>query len=124
MAQITGGADDQVSGLEAAAVHVEQQVALEAAHCFLGAEDRLAERVIFPEILREDLMDQVVRIILVHLDLFEDDAPLTVDVLKVEDRIQDQVAQHIHCNRKVLVQDFDIETNAFLRSEGVHVAAD
>ena len=39
----------------------------------LRAENRPAERMPFPEVLREELVDQIVGRVLDHLDLFEDD---------------------------------------------------
>src|SRR5207253_2793408 len=45
-------------------------------HRFLGAEDRPPERMIRPERCHENLVHQVVRCVLDHLDLFEDDRAL------------------------------------------------
>ncbi len=45
-----------------------------------GAQDRFAERMIFPEILREQLVDEDVGIVFVDLDFFEDDAALALDL--------------------------------------------
>ena len=84
----------------------------------------MPERMVFPEILGEDFVDQVVGIVLVHLDLFEDDAALAADVLGIEDRVQHQVAEHVHGDGQMLVQHLDVEADAFLGGEGIHVAAD
>ena len=59
--------------------------------------------MIFPEILCEDLMDEVVGIIFVHLYFFEDHAALAGDVIGVEDRMQHQIAENIKGDRNVLV---------------------
>ena len=69
-------------------------------------------------------MDQVIGIVLIHFYLFEDDAALAGYVFRAENRVQDQVTQDIHGQRKVLVQNFDVEADAFFGGEGVHVAAD
>ena len=69
-------------------------------------------------------MDEVIGIVLVHLDFFEDDAALLCDISGIEHWMQDEIGQHVHGNRKVFIQHFNVETNAFLGGEGVHVAAD
>jgi len=51
--------------------------------------------MVLPETLREELVDQHVRVVLVDLDLFQDDAALALDVGVGEDRVQHQVAQNI-----------------------------
>ena len=67
-------------------------ILIEAPHRLLGSQDRLAQRVVLEEILGEDLMHQVVGIVLIHLDLFQDDAALARNLVGVEDRMQDHVA--------------------------------
>ena len=42
----------------------------------------------------------------------------------VEDRVQHQVAENVHGDGQMLVQHLDVEADAFLGGEGVHVAAD
>ena len=101
-----------------------QQLLIEAAHRVLGSGDGLAQRMIFPEILREDLVDQVIGIVLIHLDLFQDHPALAPQIGEIEDRVQHQIAEHIHCNRQVLIQYFNVEADTFLGGECVHVAAD
>ncbi len=97
---------------------------LEALHGFFGAQDRLAERMILPEILGKDFVDEIVGIIFVHLDLFDDHAAFADDVGGIEDGIQNQVAQNIERGGDMLVEHLDVEADAFLGGEGVHVAAD
>src|SRR5204863_5357149 len=89
-----------------------------------GAEDGLAQWLVLPEILGEDLMYQIIWIVLVHLDLFEDHALLSADVVWLENRIQDEVTEHVHRDGHVLIENLCIEADAFLSGEGVHVAAD
>ena len=80
--------------------------------------------MVFPEILGEDFVDEVVGIVLVHLDFFEDDAALAADVAGVENRVQHQVAENVHSDGQMLVQNLNVEADTFLGGEGVHVAAD
>jgi hypothetical protein len=74
--QIAGGGEDHVAGREAAGVEVEDGLLVEAGDGLDRAEDGAAEGVVLPEVLGEELVDEVVGIVLVHLDLFEDDALL------------------------------------------------
>ncbi len=122
--EMSGGGDDNVSGSEAVRVSVEHGLALEFLYRFFGAQDRLAQGMIFPEILGEDFVDEVVGVVLVHLDFFEDDAALAGDVLGGERRVQNQVGENIKCNRNMLVEHLDVKADTFFRGEGVHVAAD
>ena len=81
--QMTGSADDHVAGRETLPVEIQHRIALE----FLDRVScvpriGLPEGVIFPEILGEDFVDQIVGIVLVHLYFFEDDAALAADVVR------------------------------------------
>src|SRR5438132_876838 len=80
--------------------------------------------MIFEETLGEDLMDEIVRIIFIHLYLFEDHSFFAIDVFWLEERIQDDVAEYIHCDWKMFVENLRVETDGLFASECVHVAAD
>ena len=80
--------------------------------------------MIFPEVLGEDFVDEVVGIVFVHFDFFEDHAPLAGDVLGGERGMQDEVGENFERDRNVFVEHFDVEADAFFGGEGVHVAAD
>ena len=56
--------------------------------------------MIFPEILGEDFVDEIVRIVFVHLDFFHDHAALAGDVGGIEHRVQNQVAENIERGRE------------------------
>ena len=77
-----------------------------------------------PEILGEQLVDEVVGRVLDHLDLFEDDLLFALDVVGTEPRVHDDVRQDVDGKRQVLVEDLDVVAGVFLGGEGVHLAAD
>src|SRR4029077_14223950 len=110
--------------IELLGVKAEDGVLVELANGLLGAQYGLAEWVVFPEILREYLMDEVVRIVFVHLDLFEDHAFFASDVFGFEYRIQDNVAEDVNGDGQVLVEDLGVEADGFFSGKGVHVATD
>ncbi len=122
--QVSGGRDDEIVGHKALVIEIQQSFLLERAYRLLGAENRFAERMILPEILGEYLVDQIVGVVLIHLDLFEDDALFPNNVPAIEDRIENQIAQDIHRGRQMFVEHLDVEADDFLAGERVHVATD
>ena len=69
-------------------------------------------------------MDEVIGIVLVHFYFFKDDAALLRDIAGIENRMKNEVGEHIEGEGKVLIEHFDIEADTFLRREGIHIAAD
>ena len=112
--EIAGGRYDDVAGGEAVAVGVDDRFALEALHGFFGAQDRLAQGMILEKILGEDFVDEVVRIIFVHFDFFEDHAAFAGDVGGIKIGVQNQVAENVERGRDVFVEHLDVEADAFL----------
>src|SRR5579864_6122449 len=105
-------------------VGVENGLLLEPLYSLPRPQDRLPQRVILPEILGKDLVDQVIGVVLVHLDLFYDHAAFTRDVIGIEDRVEDQIAENIERGWNVLVENLDVEADTFFGGEGVHITAD
>jgi hypothetical protein len=90
---VAGGGDHQVRRLVVAPVEPEHLVAAHAVDAGDGPEDRPAERVPGPQRLGEQVVHEVVGRVLVHVDLLEDHLPLALEVLPVEDRALEHVAQ-------------------------------
>src|SRR5579863_9494711 len=105
-------------------VGVENRLPLEPLHGLFGAQNWLAKRMALPEVLGEYLVDEIVGVILVHLDLFYDHTALAGDVSRIEDRVENQVAENVERNGQVLVKDLNVEADALLGGKCVHVAAD
>src|SRR5579863_2606954 len=59
MLQVSSCANDQIAGCETLPVETEDGIPLEGFHRFLGSQDRLAQRVILPEVLGKNFMDEV-----------------------------------------------------------------
>src|SRR5215470_16651821 len=112
--QVPGSRDDHVVRRKALPVKLEHALLIKRAYRFLGTQDRLAQRMVFPEILGEDLMHQVIGIVLIHLDFFQDYALFPGDIFHRERWVQNQVAQYVDRNRQVLVEDFNVEANGLL----------
>ena len=120
--QRSGGSDDQIAGIEALSVIPEELLLIELTHRLFSATDGQTQRMPLPEVLREQLMHEVIRIVLVHLDLFEDDAALFLDVLFSEERVEHQVSEDVHRGRQVRVEALHVEADGLFGGEGVHVA--
>src|SRR5262245_24253564 len=77
-----------------------------------------------PEPARENLMQQVLRIVEIHLDLFQHYLAFFGDVLGIEAWSQHQVRDDVESDRQILIENFSVEANLFFGSEGVEHAPD
>ena len=93
-------------------------------HGLPGPQDGPAERVTFPDLRGEEVMDQVVGRVLHHLDLLEHNRLFALELLGVEDRVQEDVGQEIDRERQVLVEHLDVEAGVLFGGERVHLTAD
>ena len=101
-----------------------ERFARERRNRFGRAENRLAERVRMPEILREQLVDQVLGIVLGHADFFQHHGLLALDVFLREFRLEDHIRKDVEGLREMLVEDAGVEADHFLGGEGVEHAAE
>ncbi len=74
MSQVPGGCDDEIGGRIRIAVVILHHLAIKALDGVARTQDRLAERMVLPEIRGEDLMHEIIGIVLVHFEFFEDHA--------------------------------------------------
>src|SRR5436190_1693514 len=65
MIQIAGRGNDHVAGRKSLAIEIKDRTAVKSFNCVAGAQDRSAKRMIFPEVLGENLVDEVVGIVFV-----------------------------------------------------------
>src|SRR5579859_6229111 len=91
MIQASCSRNDHVARIKETSVVVEQHLLLELSNSFFRPENWLPQRMIFPEVLRENLVDKVVRTVLVHFDFFKDHAALAEYVLAGKNWVQHQV---------------------------------
>src|SRR4051812_47638676 len=112
--QISGGGDYDIARREAVGVRVQNGFSLESLYCFFSPEDGFTERVILPEVLSEYFVDKIIRVVLVHFDLFNNDSAFAGNVCGIEDRIEDKIAENIERRRNMLIQNLDVKADAFL----------
>src|SRR5690242_4190690 len=79
--------------------------------------------MVLPETLRENFMDEIIRIVLIHLYLFQNYALLARNVIDGKDRVENQVAENVDGDGNVFVQNLDIEADGLFAGESVHIAA-
>ena len=96
---------------------------MEGLHGLRPPENGPSQRVVLPEALREQLVDQIVGCVLDHLDLFEDHLLLALDVLGTERRVHHDIRQDVDGQRQVLVENLDVIAGVFLRGEGIELPA-
>ena len=121
---VSGHRDEQLRRHVDAAEVVAQPGLVERRHRGRRPQNRPPERMLRPELLREDLVHQIVRRVLDHLDLFEDDVLLAEDVGRRKRGPQHHVPQQIGRERQVLVEHLDVVAGVFLGRERVELAAD
>src|SRR6476646_9878045 len=123
MVEIPRSRDNNISGRESVSIRIQHSIAFEPLHRLLGSQDRLSQRVVLPEILGENLMDEIIRIILIHLDLFHDHATFAGDVRSIKYGVEHKIAQDVEGRRNVLVEDLNVEADTLLGGKSVHVSA-
>src|SRR6266851_2864695 len=122
--QISSSSNNHVSRGKALAVEVHNRRTLESPDSVASSKNRPPQRMILPEILGENFMDQVVGIVLVHLDFFQNYSAFASYVLDIENWIQHQIAEHVESNGQVFVENLDAKTDTLFCGERVDVAAD
>src|SRR5487761_2681609 len=102
MVQVSGGGEDHVAGVETAGMEVEKLGLVEVADGGRGAQDGLAQGVIFPEILSEEFVDQDVGVVFVDLDFFKNHSTFPLDVIGRKNWIQKKIEKNIECDGHVV----------------------
>ena len=93
-------------------------------HRLLGSEDRTAQGMIGPERRHENLVNEIVGCVLDHLDLFEDDAALHLDVFIGEAGRGDDVGQKIEGCVNLLIEHVRVERCVLFAGERINVPAE
>ena len=96
MIYVSGRGDDEVTKRKLARVKSERSFVIERRNCFSCAFDRSPERLIRKVRGVEEFAEQLVRRVLDHLHLFEDDFLFPFEVFLVETRARNEVGEQIH----------------------------
>ena len=87
------------------------------------SEDRPRDRLVAEVRQHQHFVREVLGRVLRHGDFLDHDALFLLQLAGVERRRDDQVRQHVHRQRQVLVDDLRVKAGAFLRGERVELAA-
>ena len=121
---VAGHRDEHRRGRVARVAPGHQLVALDRAHRVGVAHGRVGQVRTAPQRAREALVDDVARVVVVHLDLFEHDFLLFAQIGRGEHGVLQHVAQHVDRQREMAVDDVGVEARRLLIRHGVELAAD
>src|SRR5712672_3151632 len=77
-----------------------------------------------PETPRKDFVQQIFRVVQVHLDFFQDYLAFFFHILGIELGPQNEIGNDVEGNREMLVEHFGVEANLFFGGEGVQHSTD
>jgi hypothetical protein len=89
-----------------------------------AARGLAAQWVLREERLEDERVHAVLGRVFVHVQLFEDDLPLGLDVVVAERRLGEHVGEHVDAELDMRARQPRDVRRVLLRREGVHVAAD
>src|SRR6202165_6372224 len=105
VSDVAGSGDHQMIRREPVPKARTQRIAIESFDGFRGAENRAAERMLWPEAAGENLVKKIFGIVQVHLDFFEDDLAFLLHIFGVEFRAEDEISDYVEGNRQMLVKN-------------------
>ena len=120
--QVARGGDHDVAGRVHRPVVRRDRPLRDVRDHLARADDGTTERVRAEHRLREEVVHELLRGVLVHRDLLEDHLALGVDV--VEARAEDHVAHHVDGRDEVLVGHAGVDDRVLARRRSVQLAAE
>ena len=120
--EIAGRRDDDVAADVHRAVVRGERAPADARDHVARADHRPPERLVAEDGLREEIVDELLRRVLVHRDLLEDDLALRVELR--ERRREDHVGHDVDRRFEVRVGHARVEHRVLARSGGVQLAAE
>ncbi len=85
-----------------------ERVAIKAFDGRLATKNGPSQRMVAPEVADERLVHQVLRVIHLHLQLFQNDALLLLNFFRLKQRVQHQVGKYVERQRQVIVQHLGV----------------
>ena len=119
--EVPGRGDDDVPGRVRRAVIARERAAAHRGDHRGRADHRPPERVVGEDGLREEVVHELLRGVLVHRDLLEHDLPLLVDLR--EGGREDHVGDHLERLLDVVVGDPRVDDGVLARGGGVQLGA-
>ena len=120
---VTGGHDHQAPRHVVALVEPPHLVTGGGGDALHRPQDGPAEWVVGPQRLVQQVVDQVVGRVLVHVDLFQDHLALGLEVRSADHRVLEHVGEVVDGHGEVAVPHPGVEARVLLGGERVDVAA-
>ena len=122
--QVAGGGHDDVRRAVVGAPEAVDRVRGKGPDALLGARDLAAERRVVEDGQVEEDADVLGRIVEVGADLLDDDVALLLDLLLVQERAGDELAEHGHGEGGVADRHADVVDGRLAVGRGVEGPAD
>ena len=90
---------------------------------FRGADQRAAERMLFPDHLAQQILRNLLGLVAVHHDLLDDHSALLLNVGGSKPRMEIHVRKHIGHGPNILRADARVIAGGLLLCEGVQISA-
>jgi hypothetical protein len=121
---VASGGDDDVIGRKPILKTAKKGFATEIADGFRSTENGTAEGMFRPKAAGENIVEEIFGIVQIHLDFFEDDLALFLNVVGVKLGTKDEIGDDVKGDGEMLVEDLGVETDLLLGGKGVKHAAD
>ena len=121
---VSRGGDDEMIGGKPIAEALDEMFAVESANGFRGAENGTAKRMLGPKAARKNVVKEILGVVHVHLDFFEDDLAFLAYVVGIELGTENEIGDDVKGDGEMFVEDFGVEANLLFRGESIEHAAD
>src|SRR5580658_4042459 len=108
---VARGGDHEMIGREPVTEAVNQMITIEGANGFGRAKNGAAQRMLWPEASRENVVKLVFGIVQVHLDFFENDLALFFYIFGIKLWAEDEIGDDVKSDGQMLVKNFGVEAN-------------
>jgi len=103
VSDVAGRGDEEMIRREPFAETILQDFGREFFDGFRRAENRAAKGMLGPEAARKGFVKEIFGVVHVHLDFFEDNLLLVLDVTRIEARVKAEVADDVQSDREMLI---------------------
>jgi hypothetical protein len=118
---VPGRCDHDVARRVGAAVVTGERATADRGDDLRRADDRPPERMVGEDCLREEIVHELLRRVLVHRDLLEHDLPLLVDL--GERGGEDHVGHHLERRLDVMIRDAGVDDGVLAGGRSVQLGA-
>jgi hypothetical protein len=122
--KIPCSADDDSAGLIVLFQKLINLISREGLDQLRGSENWKTEWMVSPTGPIENVVDIIIRRILHHLNLLEDNHPLLLHIFHVHEGMKENIGQEIDGQRQILIDHLGIKTGVFPSGKGIESSTD